>query len=916
MKDIKIIELMDLFDDDEEITTADKVDRPQTALDRDMFKDFEERNPKMDGGMLVQPSADGSRPGYRGLTEKEKTKLKKELGDDYKKLKFSEEYQKNYPDRIDYGVRQRNDKPLFRKVVNILSPGSQSSASKIINNEKLTNTLIKSTNAGDDIQTIIKKINKLDKSLSRAQISSAINALVARGKIKEKFGRVAGQDLTIGEQKAFQKIIEKEVKDGKLNRAQIARKAEVADSVVQDWIVANKGQDFYDENYTYEKGRLKTGTLQKQKDLFNYIETVDNISAKEIKKLFDMGSGKETQKLMSDLVSVIYRMTGNTKTGSLVVPYDDEGRMREVLSKIRNAPDFEDIYQRRIGDLIRQAYPKGAKRNQAIKSLGEYYKFSRALKEIAPELALSLDHVVPFQFLEEVKQGKNPMNLIKVKPIPQAVNRFKANFDSARIEINRALKINPTDKNTLNKFKLLKELEQITPLEFGGVSAKGNVYDFKAKPIGQSNLIEDAIEGLKTYNRIGKFSKQVLTDETLQKKLIKAGVETGKDFSAFKKITPISKAVEDKVINTIVSYSKLKKCQISLNADGGRIGFANSIECIQDGLNETKKAAAAGDKVAAKRLVETAEAAAKGGKLLKNFLGPGAILGEALFEGAIIGNKLLEGKPLKQAWAESYLSYLDPRKYRGELDPTLLQRERMLKSSAYKTDLQEGFDAQDRISAFNKARDQEFLAEQRGRDDQLMTEAEREKQRAYEKQSSPFIQDSQLQKDANIISSEAFKDASNLAQEYIQGQEGQKQFDLGVLSVPRGGDSMRVAKADTAMKDLYTQYSDQDIIEYLKQLKDIGALEGNVQDFIDYRETPINFPAGYFTEKKFQPKTLSGLDLIKNMFQIEEANQRVIDAGGVANLASGGIAEGPPPESGPTPQGLPYVYKNVKKIKE
>ncbi len=47
---------------------------------------------------------------------------------------------------------------------------------------------------------------------------------------------------------------------------------------------------------------------------------------------------------MADLVSTIYRMTGNRRTNSLVVPYDDEPRMREVLNKIRNSPDFEDIY--------------------------------------------------------------------------------------------------------------------------------------------------------------------------------------------------------------------------------------------------------------------------------------------------------------------------------------------------------------------------------------------------------------------------------------------------------------------------------------------------------------------------------------------------------------------------------------------
>ena len=49
---------MDLFDEDE-VTTADKIERPE-----DPFRDFMDRNPMAGGGMLVQPSADGSRPGY------------------------------------------------------------------------------------------------------------------------------------------------------------------------------------------------------------------------------------------------------------------------------------------------------------------------------------------------------------------------------------------------------------------------------------------------------------------------------------------------------------------------------------------------------------------------------------------------------------------------------------------------------------------------------------------------------------------------------------------------------------------------------------------------------------------------------------------------------------------------------------
>jgi hypothetical protein len=62
----RVEELQDLFDEDE-VTTADKINRPepkQSVKEIELFNEFNIRNPKAGGGMLVQPSADGSRPGY------------------------------------------------------------------------------------------------------------------------------------------------------------------------------------------------------------------------------------------------------------------------------------------------------------------------------------------------------------------------------------------------------------------------------------------------------------------------------------------------------------------------------------------------------------------------------------------------------------------------------------------------------------------------------------------------------------------------------------------------------------------------------------------------------------------------------------------------------------------------------------
>jgi hypothetical protein len=69
MSDIqeKILELMDLFDEDE-VTTADKINRPepkQSVKEIELFNEFNIRNPKAGGGMLVQPGFGGVRQGYK-----------------------------------------------------------------------------------------------------------------------------------------------------------------------------------------------------------------------------------------------------------------------------------------------------------------------------------------------------------------------------------------------------------------------------------------------------------------------------------------------------------------------------------------------------------------------------------------------------------------------------------------------------------------------------------------------------------------------------------------------------------------------------------------------------------------------------------------------------------------------------------
>ena len=449
--------------------------------------------------------------------------------------------------------------------------------------------------------------------------------------------------------------------------------------------------------------------------------------------------------------------------------------------------------------------------------------------------------------------------------------------------------------------------EQNTILGTKGFSAKRTALMRKFK----NALPEEKINIINQLNTLsqeyvpGRLKYSLTKDDALRvtnlqpEKTFKARTE------AFEKLTKtFPKDIQNQLLKNTISYSKKPECKVNLKADGGRIGFANSIDCIQDGLKEQKLAAQKGNKKAAQELIEISKVAARG-RLLKNVLGPGALLGEAMLEGAIIGNKVLGGTPADIAYAESYLSYLDPRKYRGELDPTTMRREDMLESTADKNILRSGFAAQDQLSAFNQAIEDRDMAKARGRIDQyLPAAAEAREQGARAGQS------------ADIISSEAFKDASQVAQEFIQGQAGKQMADFGAAAVPQSvmADERRRLQAMREMKNLYPQYSDEDTIQILKDLN------LDPKDY-DYTLTPKTVEGKPLFPAAMGVKPITGFDAVRDFLRQQDQMQAIADAGGVANLAGGGIAKlagidkGPQRVSmNPDSQGLQGLMKRVKRI--
>jgi len=878
---LRIAKLVDLYDN---VNTPDLDQTPDSILrPGETLEDFDVRfrRPNADGGMLVKPSADGSRPGYANPEFGTKEFIEKR--DKGKAIPKVREYLNK--------ILRRKDSITFDTIADIkekagLGKDSKVDAdiSRLLKNEykdtvKTKGQLAKVGNA----EKFRKILRDIQKTIPKGQ-KQFINIAFTAKKNNLPGDPNSGAYSRILQEPEFNNFVVL-TKDKKSN-PQIIRFAQEFEKLYEDGDLGKFTEEELAKNIygdTKPKSIMKVrADASKYAEFLYGVREVTDANGNKLK----LPSVEKRGDLLFELLDELEGLEEGEKGKVRQIRYNS-GVIRDRMFAIRDGllglkEGQTDAQRRSIIGLLKKGYnldevaglaathelaPGYTELVQGLKKKVNRDKmlkidkpFSRIFEQVITDQKPTKGYQYGFDKSGKPKFYQNIEEVVKLYNKDAAAYGKKYGIDVPLIEYSPGKKINP--KNFLPNYKYLSP------------EAQANIQELAKKGVG------------------------VRTEALTMSQVLDAGNPNLK--------------TDKFILNKIQSYSKLPECKINLKtekAEGGRIGFANSITCIQDGLREQKIAAQRGNKKAAEELIQVGKVATRAG-LLKNLLGPGAILGEAVYEGAVIGNKILGGKPADIAWAESYLSYLDPRKYRGELDPLKLEREDMLESTADKNILQTGFDAQDRISAFNEAREKETLAEIRQRPDQLMTEAEREKIRAYEKQSSPFIKDSQLQKDVDIISSEAFKDATNVAQEYLQGQAGEQMADFGVYSVPQSAqaDEGRRVRAMTEMKSLYPQYSDKDILNILKEYN-IDS-----KDY-DYTYTPKYFP------KDTSSKPLTGFDDIRDFYQREQSMQNIADAGGIANLAGGGIAglsggidKGPQTTSmNPDSQGLQGLMKRGMK---
>jgi len=805
---------MDLFKRIQDLSAIYDDDGPSSTVleSRPMFND---------GGMLVQPSDDGSRPGYKGETEKETLK---NFIDNYKK--------KNKTNTIDTTILARKVEDLFKV---------ENGPKKLASLRKHNPDIFKETK----IVYGIKGQGPWNDAWK--------NNPEFRKFFKEKNPGVKWEDLTTdqrflksGAWKAFntKQNISKNVPKNFIRAEEFAEKIGVKPS----YIKSVRGSSRYNnlnkklENVISPKkyNRIiyfpnpSKEQIKKYKNIINNFRDEGLESMKTKKRLSSIEPIKALHKeLMIDpdatpreLAEAIY---GKSDSKTLQFIGNDASKYTEFLTGNRNVPGIKNPSIEKTEDILGNILNRGGFFNfgNAERRNSMLMERDRILGTKGPKLA-----TLRKKLISSDKQLDEAMGLASTYERAPGYTELAQKIDP---------KINLLKGNTVDRdFSIL--FEKVLNKKEGAGSYRGQPYknlkghinlfnkfskDFQKNYKVDTPIIEykpgeklNASKLIKNFDKLSPEAKVNISDLAKQGIVLKS------------KAMPMG-AMVDNLTKPDLTRLAVIGCGRKAAFDGGRINFnegQNLTACATKGIEKLKGdpgKLTPGDQANVRALAKSGKAV----KFLKGALGPAAILGEVLFEGGAAANKFMDqGMPIKQALGESYIN--------------------------------------------------KYLL---GPKTQIDVEAERAKEFAK-------------------------------GEEYAMAERGRRMAPF----MPQS------ATADkNRLRDRMNAEGILTIQDAKNELKNIGDYYG--QGYTPYGLNKLYEDAGMqnpgFGIEKVGPRTgkyneEKGLQDYLNSMKM----QKIADAGGVANMAGGGIAKeagdrsGPAPQSGPNSQGLQGLFNRVKKI--
>ena len=796
MSDIqeKILELMDLFDDDE-VTTANKIPRPQSSLDKEAFDDFNIRNPLAGGGMLVQPSADGSRPGYAG---------------DAIKL----------PDSPDAG-----SKHLGGGVYEVTSKkGFKTYFGKY---ERDGNVIKKSFGKNKKAaENFVKEGRKTPPAKSVIDLQSEGGTLLEKPKYKNTLARAMNEVTALGEKgygnidsivKKYQKIFTKKIGSKTIQGKTVTKGTDSTEYRAITLAINQQAEKLGIQN-------IQNNNIIKALDAYSKIKTPKRGDIAKIVRKYNINEGSFNRYLTKDKLNLRKKIP---------IKFGSELEKKRYYAKLRNqaiaefsSKKFEKFFQAPQTALVQKSH-MGDLYNQYVRTGNLGY----APNLINQETLKDVDAILK-NYNEQID------NLLKNKP---------KNYIKKVDDLNRK----GTDLAAATQgYKKFTGRDPFTGEEFTiNYSRPGQELD------------PTDLYGNRKLSELTKEDKPLL--EIMKKQSMKAA-----------KLSPTEiKKIDTQIRNKVLELASTvtDRCPIG-NADGGRIGYSLGSEaCFKIGKQKLEniilKGGAKGKELDLAKTILRAGGGVKSLLSLRGALGPAALAFTAATEAGLVGYDMLaKGQTFREAVGDSLFNYALGDK--TKIDP---------RSERYKSYQAAGVDQNTlgKIAAFENTMDevqylqQEFDKEGRLADSILSGRGRgRMSDAMQQKQAQAYFD----QRDSN----------RSLLQDLQRTQSRDRMDDALDPVVP-----FMIADADAKRKAFQLTQP---------RTKAFG-------DFMD-----VTFPSGFFSDTTFQEDRDRAVNYMPNVQEYRRGNQFQFADGGL----SGGDKSGPPPESGPTPHGLPGILKRVK----
>ena len=417
----------------------------------------------------------------------------------------------------------------------------------------------------------------------------------------------------------------------------------------------------YDKSKVMKAGGVKSGLKQlenigsKQAEIMKYLIDKPNADVATIAKDLKLDS-KLVKADLKDLYGNIYKRVGD-QGAAFLTDYDLKqlNNARDSIKKI-NLNEGLNLKDK-IKHLVTDAYQGDkATLKPLLEKIDNFYTLQTKIKgtQYGKFFAGNLDHIIPLNFLKQVAAGEDPLNLIRVKPIPEFLNQraWKSQFDRVLGTAWRN-RLNPGGKGAL---EAIINLQSYLPKEFGGITSTGNIIDYGAKPFSLKTNLSQA-DFPEIYKRVFQF----INNPELQTTFKEAGV-------SFKTLAK----QEKNIMGQMEGFKKLlTKLGCPDLASGGRVGFSTGTNCAVKGRYLATELLGSGtantkQKQILKEIMRMGANAMKGlGKSfspaemlkLKNLVGPGAWAAMGAFEAGAIGyDTINRNTPLNEALSDNWVT--------------------------------------------------------------------------------------------------------------------------------------------------------------------------------------------------------------------------------------------------------------------